>query len=309
MKTFAGRSHSVALVILIGSAKLAFAQSGGTGMAMPATTLLVAQLDAKQVVGGRASSATGTGAFLLDPAGRTLEYSLTYQGLEAGSASSVALYNFGKGKTGEAVKVICGAGAPPCPSSSFATLTGRFEREQGRPLDNHLIGEFDSERVYVEIVGGGGKPEIRGQLGANSAMVKFVNYVAHLAPMQGVDSKGSGTAIYSETYLPNAKVSVFYAATVAGTSGALASAGLVGDTSPNAHLFTQRQALPKLKLVLSHDTNTGGSFSGLYEVQSSAPNALLATPLQSKGNGAAGIVVTTSRFPRGELYGALVPVR
>ena len=39
-----------------------------------------------------------------------------------------------------------------------------------------------------------------------------------------------------------------------------------------------------------------------------APNALLATRLLATGKGEVGIVVTTSRFPAGELYGALVPV-
>jgi hypothetical protein len=309
MKTFSSRGASVALAILVGWATMGVLQTAGMEMAMPTNTLLVAQLDAKQVVGGSASAATGTGAFLLDPAQRTLEYSLTYQGLEAGGASSIALYNFGKSNNGEAVKMLCGAGARPCPSESFATITGRFEREEGRPLDNHLIGEFDSERVYVEIVGGSGKPEIRGQLGPNGAMVQFVNYVAHLAPVEGSSSKGSGTAVYSETYLPGGKVSVFYAATVAGTSGAPVNAALSGDTAPKGHVFVRRMALPKLRLILSRDKKTGGSLSGLYQVDSAAPNALLATPLQSKANGAAGIVVTTTGFPAGELYGALVPMR
>jgi hypothetical protein len=39
------------------------------------------------------------------------------------------------------------------------------------------------------------------------------------------------------------------------------------------------------------------------------PTARFATRLFDAGNGESGIVVTTSRFPNGELYGALVPVR
>src|SRR5438094_4705586 len=68
--------------------------------AMPMKTLLLAQLDGKQVVGHSASTATGTGAFVLDPARHTVTYDLTYQGLESGGARSIALHNFGAGKTG-----------------------------------------------------------------------------------------------------------------------------------------------------------------------------------------------------------------
>jgi hypothetical protein len=305
MKTFAGRGVVLTMAILIGSADFAAAQHGGMGMAMPANTLLVAQLDAKQVAGGSSSSATGTGAFLLDPVQHTLAYSLTYQGLEAGNPNSIALYNFGSGKAGKIVKALCGAGSQPCPGGPSATISGRFERGDDIPLDYNLIAEFDSGRVYVEIVGGNGKPEIRGQLGANGAMVRVANYIAHLAPAGGADSKGSGTAILSETYLPGGKVSVFYAATVAGTSGALTNAALVGNPAPTA----PRMALPHLKLRFSRDRQTGGSFSGVYDINSAAPNALSAARLLSAGNGEAGLVVTTTRFPNGELYGALVPVR
>ncbi len=93
---------------------------------MARTTLLVAQLDARQVVGGGKSSATGTGTFLLDPSARTLNYDLTYQGLESGGAKSIALRNFGKGGEGEVIKTICSSDAEHCPSGAGATLTERL---------------------------------------------------------------------------------------------------------------------------------------------------------------------------------------
>jgi hypothetical protein len=229
---------------------------------MPTNTLLVAQLDAEQVVSQSSSGATGTGAFLLDPVQHMLAYSLTYQGLEAGGANSIALYNFGKGKNGEAVGMLCGTGTQPCPNGTSASISGRFENADGSALDNTLIG---AERVYVEIVGGNGKPEIRGQL-------------AHLAPA----AHGSGTAIVSETYLPNGKISVFYAATVASTSGAPTNAALVGGRAPRARVFRARAALPRLNLRTSRDKEMGGSLSGLYEVSSAAPNAFFAARLLSK---------------------------
>jgi hypothetical protein len=274
-------------------------------MAMPANTLFVAQLEGRQVAGGSSSGATGTGVFLLDPVRRTLEYQVTYQGLETGGANSVALHNFGKGKDGKVVRILCGPGAQPCPASVSATLSGRFERDEGGSLDNAMIGEFDSGRVYVEVVGSDGKAEIRGQLGANGAMVMFTSYIARLAPIEGTGSKGSGTAVVSETYLPGGKVAVFYAATVAGTSGAPVVAALAASPAKEA----ARRTLPKLELRYSRDRETGGTLTGSYEVSKGAPGAVLVSGLRPGGHANAGIVVTTSRFPSGELFGVLTPVR
>jgi len=309
MKTFLCCFLSIAMTALISSVNFAAAQSAGKGMAMPTNTLFVAQLNAQQVVGGSSSRATGTGALLLDPVKHTLAYSLTYEGLQAGGPKSIMLSNFGKSKNGDLVKILCGAGTKPCPYSNSATISGRFERSDGRALDNHLIGEFDSQRIYVEIIGGNGEPEIRGQLAPNGAMVRVASFVAHLEPAAGSDSKGSGTAILSQIYLPGGRVSVFYAATVAGTTGAPTSVGLVANQGPNARSFTPQMALPKLELLSSRDEATGGSLQGLFDVNSAEPDAPFVKRILSAGNGEVGIVITTSRFTDGELYGTLVPVR
>lgn len=307
MKKATACGFLVASAALIGPANFAAAQHAG--MKMAKNTLLVAQLDAKQVVGGSGSTATGTGAFLLDSAQRTLTFDLTYEGLSSGSPKSIALYNFGRGKSGEVVKVLCGADGRPCPNAASATITGRVERGDGRELDNNLLGEFGSDRVYVEIAGADGKPEIRGQLLPNGAMVRVSNYVVNLAPVEGTDSKGSGTAVVSETHLPGGKVSVSYAATVAGTAGAPTNAALVNGPTPKARAFTERSALPKMQLRSARDKKTGGSLKGTYKINSAEPSALFATRLVAAGKGESGMVVTTSRFPNGELYGALVPVQ
>jgi|SRR5579859_1550643 len=309
MKTLAGLALLLAVANTIGSSNYAGAQSANARMPMPTKTLLLAQLDAKQVVGGSSSDATGTGAIVLDPVHRALAYSLTYQGLEAGAAKSIALYNFGMGKDGKAIITLCDSRTRPCPDTSSATISGSFERNDERVLDNKLIGEFDSGRIYVEIVGGNEKPEIRGQLAPNTAMVPFANYLAHLSPVEGTDSKGSGTAIVSETYLPDGKVSVFYAATVADTAGTPTNAALLSGPAPKGRAFTPRMALPHLEVRPTHGKTTGGSISGHYEVSISAPHGLLVKRLLSTSKGQAAFVVTTSRFPNGELYGALVPVR
>jgi CHRD domain len=308
MRRIAACNISLALAIFIGATELAAAQNTHMGMAMARTTLLVAQLDGRQVVGGGSSSATGTGTFLLDPSTRTLNYNLTYEGLESGGAKSITLRNFGKGGEGEVIKTICSSDAEHCPSGAGATLSGALD-SGGRPLENSLIGEFDSGRVYVEVVGADGKPEIRGQLGPNTAMVMVMSFVAHLAPIEGSESKGAGTAIVSETYLPGGKTSVFYAATVADTSGAPTNVALVGGPAPTREALATRLSLPELRLGRPRKGETGGSLSGTYVVDSAVPNPLLATRLMNVNNGQSGIVVTTSRFPHGELYGALVPVR
>ena len=142
MRGIAACNISLALAIFIGATELAAAQNTHMGMAMARTTLLVAQLDGRQVVGGGSSSATGTGTFLLDPSARTLNYNLTYEGLESGGAKSITLRNFGKGGEGEVIKTICGSDAEPCPSAAGATLSGALD-SGGRPLENSLIGEFE----------------------------------------------------------------------------------------------------------------------------------------------------------------------
>jgi hypothetical protein len=309
MRTIVGLGFFLAVGSMIDSSNHAAAQTQSKAMAMPTSTLLVAQLDSKQVVGGSSSRATGTGAFLIDPVHHALTYSLTYEGLKDGSPKSIALSNFGKGKNGEVFKVLCGAQAQPCPSGNSGTISGKFERGDNRALDNHVIGEFDSQRVYVEVVGGNGEREIRGQLAPNGAMAPFANYLAHLEPVRDSESKGTGTAIVSEVYLPGGKVSVFYAATVAGTSGPPVKAGFAVDQAASTHPFAPRLALPKLELLSPREERAGGSFQGLFEVDSAEPGALFVKPLTSAGHGEVEIVITTSRHPDGELFGILVPVR
>ena len=308
MKAFPGCFLVLVIVTLAGCGYGARAQNTGAGMAMPSSTLLVAQLDAKQVAGGSGSAATGTGAFVLDPVQHTLIYSLTYQGLQAGGAKSVALANFGKGKNGEVIRILCGDGQP-CPADPSATVSGRWERDDRNALDNHLIGEFDSGRIYIVVTGGNGEQEIRGQLAPNDAMVPIANYVAHLQPVAGTNSKGSGTAVVSETYLPGGKIAVFYSATVAGTFGIPSDAGLAVNQGSNRRPFKKNMALPHLELLSSRGQTTGGSIKGIYDVTATARDALYVKRLLAIGKGEAGFVITTDRLPGGELYGALVPVR
>ena len=304
MKRLIAGGLYLAVPILIGSPQFAAAQ-----MHMAMTTLLVAQLDAKQVVGGSASTATGTGAFLLDAAHKTLAYNLTYEGLSSDGAKSIALHNFGSGKNGETIKVLCGGDAKPCPKFASATISGRFESGDGRAIDNKLLGEFGSERVYVEIAGADGKPEIRGQLSPNQAMVRVSNYIVNLVPAAGTNSKGTGTAIVSETYLPDGKVSVFYAATVASTAGAPTNVAMVAGQTSQARTFSAQAALPKMELRSAPNKKNGGSLSGVYEINSAKPAAPFAARLMTNAAGQPGLVVTTNEFPKGELFGALVPVR
>src|SRR5262245_17143635 len=78
-----------------------------TGHGHGGTTLFLAQAEAAKVVPPRTSLATATGAFLVDPAKRTLSYDLTFHGLEYGPAKSIALYNSGPGRNGAMIHTIC----------------------------------------------------------------------------------------------------------------------------------------------------------------------------------------------------------
>lgn len=283
-----------------------------TGHGHGRTTLFLAQLESANAVPPRTSSATATGAFVVDPTKRSIVYELTFHGLENGPPKSIALHNFGAGGTGAVIYTICGSADRPCPSLASANVTGAWDG-QGRPeLDDRLLGELASARVYVEIVGGDGKAELRGQLEPNGAMVPVKNFVAHLAPTPGADAKAAGTAVLSEVHFPDGRVSVFYRVTVAGASGTPRGAALVGVPAaggPAPLKVLGRNTLPKSRLIPSRTPATGGTMTGQYEVNRRQPDALLATKLLETGSRDIAIAVSTSRFPDGELYGVFKPVQ
>jgi hypothetical protein len=306
---------AILTIFFAGLSTAAFAQphtqeNMGHGHGGP--TLFLAQVVSAKVVPSRDSSATATGAFLVDPAKRTVTYEITFHGLEYGPAKSIALYNFGVGGNGALFHTICGSADRPCPNTASANLIGTWDQQDPTDLDGKLLGEFASARVYVEIVGGDGKAEIRGQLEPNGAMVPVRNFVAHLGPAPGADARAGGTAVLSEVHFADGRVSVFYQVTVAGTSGMPRSAALVGVPAIKGAAplkFLSRNTLPKLRLLPSRASATGGTMTGQYEVNRKQSDAIFATKLLSVGRGEIGIAVSTSRFPDGELYGIFKPVR
>ena len=271
------------------------------------TVLFVAQADAAKAVPASGSAATATGAFQINRQRGTFAYEVTYQGLERGRPKSIGLYNFGAGANGGLIHLICGEGGPACPDTPFGNLTGAWEPGGLIKLDNNLLSEFASARVYLQVVGADGRPEIRGQLEPNGAMVPVRNFVAHLAPAKD-GASGVGTAVLSEIYLPG-RVAVFYEVTVAGTSGAPRSAALVGapaNAAPGPQAFVRSNALPRL--AMRARAANGATMTGQYEVTGERPDALVATSMMAAGAGEVGISVSTSRFADGELYGAFKPV-
>lgn len=305
---------AILLTILSVALTVALAQDHPPGpmvMSHGGATLFLAQARGAKVVPPSASSATATGAFLVDPARRNVSYEITFHGLENGPPRSIALHNFGAGANGAVIYRICG-GDPPCPNLTSATLTGTWEGGlNSATLDGKLLGELASARVYLEIVGGNGKGEVRGQLEPNGAMVPVRNFVAHLAPAPNVDSRGTGTAVLSEVHFADGRVSVLYEVTVAGTSGTPKSAELVRvpATADRSRLrFLSRNALPRLRLLPSHAATTGGTMTGEFEVDRQRSNRLTVSGLQAADNAETGVVVSTSRFPEGELFGVFKPV-
>jgi hypothetical protein len=279
------------------------------GMAMPMNTLLAAQLTPDQVVGGAGgNTGSGTGAFFIDPVHRTLEYRLTYEGLKNG-VKSIALYNFGAGGRGEVIALLCGEDHPCAPG----TIAGRVVPDAAHPFDNNLIGEFDSERVYVEIVDAAGQAVLRGQLAPHSAMVPSATFVAELSTPGSKGQRATGTAIFTETYMPGGKVAVTYLMTVAGLSGPATGAVLAASPSPG----DERVNLPhgKDKADTQYESAKRispaqcGSLDGVVEVDAEGPAAPLISRLRDAGHDQAGIAVMTANSPRGEVFGVLKPIK
>lgn len=279
------------------------AQEMSHDMGMPANTLFVAQLSGNAVAEGSPSKATGTGAFVLDAAHHTMSYRLTYQGLESGQTKSIAIYHFGRGRSGPVYAKLCGGdGVKPCPAGNAATISGTVG--DGRAMTNATISEFDSERMYVEIADASGKPTIRGQLTPNSAMVSYENYIADLGTSQG--GKASGTAVLTEVHVAPDKTVVFYTATVANASGPPLRASLLRLPASGAdRIFKTELALPGLKISGVRTGSTGGTLTGTYDVEGERGGPLAAKLLST---GKVGIVITTDRHPTGELFGTFEQV-
>lgn len=319
--TALGGGIAAAAVIVLGASATVSAQ-GNAEEPMRAhhggeKTLFLAQADGGKTVPPGSSQATATAAFLVDGRKRTLSYEITYQGLEQGRPRSIALYNFGEGGNGRRIHTLCGDGKP-CPKGTSANLAGSWDGTGEPVLDSSLLSEFASARIYLQIDGGDGKPEIRAQLEPNGAMLPVRNFIAHLKPSTGTDSKGVGTAVVSEAHFPDGRVSVFYSITVAETRGTPTSAALLGvpeaattneSVRTAARRFDAAKALPEMKLQRARQPAGGATLSGQYEVVRSAAQAPVATEMVARGDREIGISVSTSRFPGGELYGVLEPVR
>jgi CHRD domain-containing protein len=267
--------------------------------------LFLGRADGGQVVPHQASGATATAAIIIDRVAQELSYDVTYQGLERGPPSRIALYNFGIGGNGAVVTVLCGPGAEACPPRPAARLAGMAT---GLRLPGRLLVEFASGRVYLQIDGGDGRPEIRGQLDANDAMVGHREFVARLAPGPARGAAGEGTAILTETYLPGNRVAVEYSVTVAGTTGTPNAVALVGLAAPadvTAARFTRSGRLLNVRRAVRARAG-GGSFNGSY-ISSGRDRSPVVNRLIAEARTPA-VVVRTSRFPNGELAGVFVPV-
>jgi hypothetical protein len=280
------------------------AGTGMNGMAMPDKILLLAQLDGQQVVPPTDSKATATGAFQLDPKKGTLDYRLTYQGLEGGVPQQIALYNFGRGgATPKVLAVLCtGSGRGGCPQQEAGTISGQLGKKGELTINNALVGEFASERVYVEIVTSVGDAEIRGQLAANDLMTEVENYVVELAPMNG-GGAANGTAVVTKAYLPDGKVAVTYAATVAGLADAPKAVSITRDRYQRG----KDADLLKTKIRRGRGGQNGSTLDGTYEVDGSAA-AGVKDLKPADASKRPGLVIKTNQSPDGAVYGALIPV-
>jgi CHRD domain len=275
--------------------------------------LFVAAATGNQVVPPNTSSASATGAFLVDATERRVTYELTYHGLENGPPQRIELHNFGAGGNGPRVYTLCGDDGAACPKAVSGNITGSWDQtsKNATQLDTKMLGEFASARIYIEVVGGNERAEIRAQLEPNGAMIPVRNFVAHLASTRG--GNGTGTAVLSEAQFADGRVSVMYHVTVAETQGTPDGVALVGvsgavGAAAQPPRFPRSTALPSLKVLSSKTPARGGTLTGQYEARQERTDAVLATKLLSAGNRDVGITVRTSRFPEGELFGVFKPV-
>jgi hypothetical protein len=295
--------RAYALIALTGLTAIASAQPQHAGH-HGRSVLFLAEASADQLpAGGPQSAGTATAAVVVDKDGRGLRYDLTYHGLERGSPGRIALYNFGRGGVGRTIVILCGQGDHPCPSRPSARFTGDLP---DFPLPGELLSEFASGRIYLQIDGGDGQPEIRGQLETNGAMVASRNYIAPLSPT-AAGASGEGTAVLSETYLPDGEIAVEYSVTVAGTVGAPQSVALIAGAPAGALRFTKSNRLPAAFLSTRDARRSGGTVRGRYVAKGrNRPPSVAAAMLPAQR--VPSVVVSTSRFPRGELAGVLAEV-
>ena len=267
--------------------------------------LFLARATGDQVIPRRSTAATATAALIVDIRHRQISYDLTYSGLRSASASRIALYNFDSGGNGARVALLCGAGTRACPAGRGARLGGTLAAERWR---GPLLAELASGRVYIQI-DSGGRAEIRGQFAANMAMVRSRTYLAKLVPSGEAGASGAGTAVMSETFLPNDRIAVEYHVTVSGTSGRPEAASLAAVSGPGLAAFrtARSELLPTKRVQLSARPRDGATFAGGYTATGSAQSQNLANFMMAN-NQRPVLTISTSRFPRGELIGEFVPV-
>lgn len=294
--------------ILAATASLAAAQPAEHGHGGK-SVLFLAQADGSGVAPRPVrTGASATGAFLVDRGDHGLSFDLTYHGLETGPPSRIAIYNSGPGRNGPMIAPICGSGGPPCPERSSARISGTLGDKFFPP---RLLSEFASGRIYLQIDGPQGRAELRGQLEPNGAMVPIRNFIAPLLPRAGSGGTGEGTAVLSETYLPDGRVEVEFSVTVAGTTGEPQAVSL--GRAPQASVFRSTRFLAAGRLPagdkgLGTRRRGGGSFTGRYVARTATQKAQLTVSSLMSAADAPTVAVRTSRFPEGELIGVFRPV-
>lgn len=274
------------------------------------TALYLAQLQPEKTVPPARTGATGTGVFIVDPKSRRARYELTFTGLDA-APSSIAVYNFGAGGNGELVRALCGRDATPCPADRAGRIDGQWDAAERAGKDASFLRELATGRLYVQVNGPEGKPELRAQLEPNGAMTPVSNFVASLAARDTRESKAVGTAMYSEVQLPNGVVRVLYHVTIAGATSEPTSAAVI-PVRGGATTMSSPAAIAKFRLPEAARSGAerapGGTLSGSFEIRPGSTTSPF-TVMNQREWSPRRLVVSTRRFPEGELVGELVPVQ
>jgi hypothetical protein len=229
-----------------------------------------AKLVSAQVVGGSASTATGTAKFLVSPDGQTVNYDITQ------TVSNAQTVNLHIGAPGESATV-----SRQLPNVS-GHMTGTFTPTQAES------GAFNSDMLYIDVTSqafpGG---EIRGQVTAPGATV-YVTTLTGAQQVPPVQTQNTGHA----SFILNQDQStvVFHVVTTANPTNVLVEKGIGGANGTIAYPLAPQ--------------NNGGQPQTLQKFDGMAN--MQPTDTQELTAGRMYINIQTSANPAGELRGQIL---
>lgn len=188
---------------------------------------LVASLTGAQEVPAVATTATGTGSFVMNDERTELRYTVSYQGLSGTLTAGGHLHLGTPGRNGAVIKAIAVSGGP-----ASGTVTGVWRASDAtQPLTTALVESLLTGRVYVNFhtaTNPGG--EIRGQVELATAL-HFTVDIDGVQQVPPVSTTAGGTGFF---VLSPDRTEMEYAIAYRGLSGVLSAGAHVHVGAPGA---------------------------------------------------------------------------